>query len=258
MGGSGETPLPSGGPLVHRRGQPLPVVEEPSELVLEDGAVLRVAGSLPADLPLGYHEVRPLDGGPPRQLVVAPARCHVPESLRMWGWAVQLYAVRSRESWGIGDLADLRRLAEWSAGALGAGAVVLNPLHAVLPLVPQEPSPYFPSSRRYRNALYLRVEEAPGAASAGLDLERLAAAGHALNAERRIDRDTVLRLKMTALGQLWARSAPGPPAFARYRAREGRGLEEFATFCALVERHGSGWRRWPTEHRHPASPAVVR
>ena len=63
---------------------------------------------------------------------------------RTWGWAIQLYALRSRESWGIGDLADLRRLAEWSASALGAGAVVLNPLHAVLPIVPQEPSPYFP------------------------------------------------------------------------------------------------------------------
>jgi 4-alpha-glucanotransferase len=258
MGGTGETPPAADEPLVHRRGQPLPVVERASELLLEDGTVVRVDQALPPDLPLGYHELRPLDGRPPRRLVVAPARCHLPENLRAWGWAVQLYALRSRESWGIGDLADLRRLAEWSANALGAGAVVLNPLHAVLPIVPQEPSPYFPSSRRFRNPLYLRVEEAPGAATAGLDLERLAAAGRALNAERRIDRDAILRLKMTALGRLWTRSAPGGSEFARYRAREGPSLEEFATFCALAERHGSGWRRWPGEHQHPASPAVAR
>jgi 4-alpha-glucanotransferase len=158
----------------------------------------------------------------------------------------------------MGDLADLRRLAEWSAGALGAGVILLNPLHAVLPLVPQEPSPYFPSSRRYRNPLYLRVEEVPGAAEDRLDLLRLAAEGRALAAERRIDRDAVLRLKMSALGRLWARAGGAAAGLARYRAREGRGLDEFATFCALAEHHGSGWRRWPAEHRHPRSPAVSR
>ena len=80
-----------------------------------------------------------------------------------------------------------------------------------------------------------------------------------LNAERRIDRDAVFRLKMAALDGLWARArSAARPGSPRYRAREGRGLEEFATFCALAERHGSGWRRWPAEHRHPASPAVAR
>jgi 4-alpha-glucanotransferase len=258
MGAPGETPPPAVGPLVHRQGQPLPAVTGAAELALEDGTVLRVDGGLPRDLPLGYHEVRPLDGRPVTRLVVAPPQCHLPEGLRTWGWAVQLYALRSRGSWGIGDLADLRQLADWSAKALGAGAVILNPLHAVLPLVPQEPSPYFPSSRRYRNPLYLRVEEVPGAAEAGLDVERLAAQGRALAAERRIDRDAVFRLKMAALEALWARGAAGAARLARYRAQEGHGLEEFATFCALAESHGSGWRRWPAEHGHPASPAVAR
>jgi 4-alpha-glucanotransferase len=249
---------PSASTLVHRRGRPLPGIARPAELRLEDGAILRVEADLPPDLPLGYHEIRPLDGGPTTRLIAAPARCHLPEGLRAWGWAVQLYALRSRASWGIGDLADLRQLADWSVGELGAGAIVLNPLHAALPLVPQEPSPYFPSSRRYRNPLYLRVEEVPGAGASGTAVERLAAEGRALNAERRIDRDAVLRLKMAALADLWARISPGPPGVARYRAEQGRGLEEFATFCALAEHHGSGWRRWPAEHRHPESPAVTR
>jgi 4-alpha-glucanotransferase len=257
MDATRETPR-GGVPLVHRQGAPLPTISGAAELALEDGTILRAERDLPPDLPLGYHEIRPLDGRPATRLIVAPARCHLPDGLRAWGWAIQLYALRSRKSWGIGDLADLRQLADWSAGALGTGAVVLNPLHAALPLVPQEPSPYFPSSRRYRNPLYLRVEEAPGAAAAGLDVERLAAAGRALNAERRIDRDAVLRLKMAALGELWARVSPGPAELAHYRAEQGRGLEEFATFCALAEHHGSGWRRWPAEHRHPASPAVAR
>ena len=251
-------PEPDVATLVHRQGAPFPAIAGPAELRLEDGTSLGVDRGWPPDLPLGYHEILPLDGGRPTRLIVAPSRCHMPEGLRTWGWAVQLYALRSRESWGMGDLGDLGRLAEWSVRTVGAGAIVLNPLHAALPLVPQEPSPYFPSSRRYRNPLYLRVEDVPGAAEAGLPVGRLAAEGRALNAERRIDRDAVLRLKMSALGDLWARTSPGPGGFARYRAQQGRGLEEFAIFCTLAEHHGSGWRRWPTEHRHPESPAVAR
>ncbi len=236
-------------------GHPLPLAG-PAEVVLEDGTGLRVARTLPSDLPLGYHALRPLDGGAPCRLVVVPDRCHLPPGLRTWGWAVQLYAARSRGSWGLGDLADLRRLADWSAGELGAGLLLVNPLGAPTPAPPVEPSPYLPSSRRYRSPLYLRVEEVPGAAAAGADLERLAAAGRALAAARRIDRDAVLRLKMEALELAW-RHFPGDPAFDRYCAEHGTPLVEFATFCALAERHGRDWRRWPAEHARPDAPAVA-
>src|SRR6185503_19831680 len=114
---------------------------------------------------------------------------------RQWGWAVQLYALRSHGSWGMGDLADLRRLAHWSATALQADLLLVNPLAAALPVLPQQPSPYFPSSRRYRNLLYVCIEEIPGAPELGTTLERLAATGHALNQERLINRDAIFRLK---------------------------------------------------------------
>ena len=172
---------------------------------------------------------------------MSPGRCHLPPDLRTWGWAAQLYATRSRESWGMGDLADLRRLADWSQ-RLGAGMCLLNPLHATVPDFPQ-PSPYYPSSRCFRNPLYLRVEEVPGAAgpaNEGFDLDALAAEGRALNADRRIDRDRVWKLKRTALEHLWQRfrAAGGDPAFDAFcepsRARPSPG---FATHCALTERY---------------------
>src|SRR5216684_8218348 len=96
-----------------------------------------------------------------RRRALPEGRCEPPPN-RGWGWAVQLYAARSRESWGIGDLADLRRLAQWSS-RLGAGMLLINPLSAPTPVAPLQPSPYYPSSRRFRNPLYLRVEEMPGA-----------------------------------------------------------------------------------------------
>jgi 4-alpha-glucanotransferase len=226
------------------------------DLRLEDGRTISVDDRLPDDVPPGYHLLLPPVGEPFR-LIVGPHRCHLPPGLRTWGWAVQLYAARSETSWGIGDLADLRRLARWSARELGAGIMLINPLCAAAPIVPQQPSPYFPTSRRFRNPIYLRVEEVPGASAGGVNLEDVASAGRALNAERRIDRDAVWKLKLAALERLWTRF-DADVAFDGYRAELGDALAEFATFCALAERRGGGWPAWPEEYRHPRGPAVAR
>ena len=53
-----------------------------------------------------------------------------------WGFTVQLYSVRSRHSWGHGDLRDLADLATWSGRELGAAFVLINPLHAAEPMPP--------------------------------------------------------------------------------------------------------------------------
>jgi 4-alpha-glucanotransferase len=225
----------------------------PVELALEDGSGRVADHELPADLPLGYHRVRARDGHE-SLLVVAPSACHLPDDLRTWGWAAQLYAARSRASWGIGDLADLARLGRWTRG-LGAGCIMINPLSAPTPVPLIEPSPYYPSSRRFRNPLFLRIEDVPGFAALGDAGTRLANAGRALNADRRIDRDAVFRLKIEALGALFARFA-GDPAFDAYLARQGEALTGFATYCALAEAHGKDWRRWPDEHRRPDDAGV--
>jgi 4-alpha-glucanotransferase len=183
--------------------------------------------------------------------------CFLPEDLRVWGWSARLYALRSSQSWGMGDFANLRRLARWSAKKLGAGVLLVNPLNAASPITPQRPSPYFPSSRRYRNLFYLCIEEIPGANELSLDLERLSAAGHTLNIERRIDRDAVFTLKMDALKLLWSRF-PGDSRFDRFCDDQGEPLAQFATFCVLAERYNSGWRSWPADYRRPDSPAVAR
>ncbi len=49
---------------------------------------------------------------------------------------------------------------------------------------------------------------------------------------------------------LFARFA-GDAAFDAYLAAQGGALTEFATYCALAERHGKDWRRWPAEVRRP-------
>ena len=251
MGVDPSAPPPDPGVLVLRQGETAPI-DGPAEVLLEEGESRVATGTLPADLPLGYHRLRDRIGE--RRLIVGPHRCYLPEGLRTWGWALQLYAARSRESWGVGDLDDLGRVSRWAAG-LGAGVVLVNPLNAVNPLPPVQASPYFPGTRLYRNPLYAAIGSVPGAGAPGL--AALFEAGRALNRERLIDRDGAFSLKMRALQRLWSRF-PGDARFERYVEAEGRPLADFATHCALSERHRSGWLQWPAEHRRPDSPAVSR
>src|ERR671913_51817 len=92
-----------------------------------DRLVGEASFAVPAGLPLGYHTLRARSGADEAAvpLIVTPPWLGLPERLgdrRAWGLATQLYSVRSRQSWGVGDLADLAALARWAAG-LGAGFV---------------------------------------------------------------------------------------------------------------------------------------
>lgn len=215
---------------------------------------------LPAGLPLGDHRLRVRVGGDEGEalLVVAPDRIPLPAGLdRTWGWMVQLYAVRSAASWGLGDYADLATLLRWSGSPSGGGAGVLlvNPLHAVAPTHPVEPSPYFPTSRRFAAPLYLRPEELPEYAAADpATRARVDALARFVPRDTDlIDRDPVWEAKRAALELLFFEPGPVP----RPAAEDSPGLADFALWCALAEEHGPDWRSWPAELRSRDSPAVA-
>ncbi|PRC48346.1 4-alpha-glucanotransferase, partial [Mycobacterium sp. ITM-2017-0098] len=169
-------------------------------------------------------------------LVAAPRR--VPQAPATWGWMVQLYALRSARSWGIGDLGDLREFVEWTATEHGAGAVLLNPLHAPGPTHPVQPSPYTPSSRRFANPLALRIEDTGAYRRTDPDTRAEVDALRVSATTERIDHDLVWAAKRAALELLWrAESRPDPLSGAS--ALEG--LRAWATYCALAERHGGRW-----------------
>jgi 4-alpha-glucanotransferase len=235
-------------PIVARPGDSLEVDE--ADVICEDGEVRRIDGELPTDFPLGYHWLQSAEGRR-RRLIVSPGRCWLPDS-RAWGWAVQLYATRSRASWGIGDLADLRAVRRMAADQ-GAGFLLINPLHAVAPTAGQEASPYLPATRRFRNPIYLRVAEVPGAD--GVDLED--DAGRALSEGPLIDRDAVWARKREVLMRIFFAHGGGE-AFARWREEQGQTLQDWATWAAIAEEHGGDWHSWPDELRRPTGPELAR
>lgn len=230
------------------RSTPLPGA---TTLVSEDGTEIGVHDEVPGDLPPGYYRLHTRDG---RQATLVAAPRRVPQAPTTWGWMLQLYALRSQRSWGIGDLGDLREFVEWTAAEHGAGAVLLNPLHAPGPTHPVQPSPYTPSSRRFANPLALRVEDTGAYRRADPDTRAEVDAMRVSASTERIDHDLVWAAKRGALELLWrAESRPDP--LSAPSASEG--LRDWSTYCALAERHGGRWSRWPAELRDVAGPAVA-
>ena len=278
-----EEALPS---LELRDPPPEAPVDYALELRLEDGGRHESRGriapgeralALPIRPPFGYHDLRlALDGpGGARQahqrFIMAPrtALCvdEMPGAERRFGVWTNLYTVRSRRDWGFGDFGDLARLLELVAAAGGA-FVGVNPLHAV-PNRGLAVTPYSPSSRLYRNLLYLDVEAVPELAGCAAARARLAdpafrAAVARLRAADWIDHEAVLDAKLAVLRELHACFTLGSPrtaAYAAFCAREGGELVDFATWEVLADHFaasaGRDWRRWPAGHRRPASSAVA-
>jgi (1->4)-alpha-D-glucan 1-alpha-D-glucosylmutase len=238
---------------------------------------------LSSDLGCGYHrvELEADDAAQPAAmtLIVVPERCYEAPALsqgRAWGPTLQLYALRSRRNWGVGDFTDLQRVIELCAGA-GADIVGLNPLHALSSVAPQRASPYSPSSRLFGNALYIDVEAVP-------EFAQCEAARHAV-----ANADFQTRLQWLRGGELVGyrvssaakhgilellyrdfrerhrgRGDDRERAFDAYLAAGGEALRRYALFEAIAERlHADGiaaagdWRQWPASLRDVNGSAVA-
>ena len=191
--------------------------------------------------------------------------CYMPDWLRdgrCWGVTCQLYGLRSERNWGIGDFDDLARFAEIVAAA-GGDFLGVNPLHALFFAAPEGCSPFWPSSRRFLNPLYIAVDKAPGAERLGeaLDLPDSVRSGDL------VDYAAVGSLKRRALGRLYRIVVDGGRRKPRGRLpqlrRRGRrvALPSRAVRGAVGDDGGRRataptWPGWPEAYRHPANEAV--
>ena len=265
---------------------------EDGELARAEGRLEAGAGEglaplelpLPGPVPHGYHDVSlELDGpggvrSAGQRLILAPRTAFAPEqaigSGRAFGILANLYALRGSGGFGHGHFGDLAALARF-AGGIGADFVGVNPLHAT-PNHGLAFAPYSPTSRVYRNLLYLDPEAVPELAECPearrlLDEPPLRARRDALRGASWIDHEAVQQAILPVLRALHAcfvaRAAAGgdrAEAYAGYRLREGTALDDFATYewlCRRLAPSGAppacDWRSWPAPYRDPRSPAVA-
>jgi len=235
---------------------------------------------LPVALPPGYHEleVKIASAVTRCALVVSPPECFEPAAIvsggRVWGIAVQLYTVRSRSNWGIGDFGDLKSLIRWLAPH-GAGFIGLNPLHALAPADPLRSSPYSASSRHFLNILYIAVPLVPefagcARARAAVEDPRFLERLQRLRTADLVDYCGVADAKFEILELLFHQFRDqhlneATDRGQRYRAFVAGGgalLQAHARFDALDQHFratlasDSGWLSWPEEYRDVNGPAA--
>ncbi len=234
------------------------------------------------DPPASASERRPNSAAESVQsmrLIVAPTACYIPPGMndedRVWGPAVQLYALRSVRNWGAGDFSDLTALLELAAEQ-GAGMVGLNPLHALFPHDHTRRSPYSPSSRRFLNTFYIDVEAVPEfkeceTARRLVGEPRFQAQLLSLREAEFVDFAAVWGGKRSVLERLYeefrnrhlANGTARAEAFRAYQVRGGHRLWQHAVYEALSEHlhakdpHLWGWPVWPEPYRDPDGAAVL-
>ncbi|MGG6135068.1 4-alpha-glucanotransferase [Pantoea allii] len=273
---------------VFKQGKPItltPSLSGPARWCLESEAGERWSGhaepgqplTLP-DLPEGYHRLTViLDAQRTTcQIIVTPSRCYEPDALRRgekcWGTCVQLYSLRSAQNWGIGDFADLRHMVN-EVGLRGGAFVGLNPLHALFPALPEQASPYSPSSRRWLNVLYICVPEVEdfNLSDAAQRWWQSADTQNTLRQARHtqwVDYAAVASLKLNALQFAWQRFMQRDKddsqvvAFDDFVVQGGESLLHQGLFDALQARlikedpMRHGWQTWPLAYQQPDTAAV--
>lgn len=209
--------------------------------------------------------------------LVTPDRCWLPRILTgnqsCFGICTNLYTLRRKHNWGVGDLTDLQQLVEWTAKQ-GGDFIGLNPLHYV-PNLRNKISPYSPSSRLFRNPIYIDVERVPEFRSSAearriFRSETFQRSLMKLRASDSIAYEEVLSPKMEILRLLYqdfrtkhinpGRRTPRWKAYARYCYSHA--VHGFAVYCAL-EKHFretagyTSWHQWPAGFRHRSSNDVT-
>lgn len=215
--------------------------------------------AIPADTPLGWHEVtlKSNDLSATATLVVVPERISTITG-KVTGVMSQMYSVRSSESWGMGDFNDLGRTAEVVAKHADADFILINPLHAAEPFPPIEDSPYLPTTRRFINPIYIRVEDIPEMAELDDDLKadiaEMASEFQELNTTAAvIERNPIFMAKLQVLHEIFhvIRTPERQAAYEKYCELEGQGLIDFARWCADREH-----RERPTSNSHSVTPTL--
>ncbi len=182
---------------------------------------------LPAKLPFGVHQARvELEGGSHRCTVIsAPRRLRYPRGL--WGVFAPVYALWSSPGQPVGDFHDLRLLAEATA-AWGGHVVATLPL---LPVFPEDPSPYRPVSRLVWNELLVHL---PGVTPSGNHL---------------VDYRAASLSKRKALQERSGRLTPAENREFLAWLADHPHVQDYARFRVACEHLGRPWRRWPTDAR---------
>lgn len=196
-------------------------------------------------MPSGIHEfsVKFKNHSEIISLICAPKRAPSIQNLsgkhNIWGINTALYALNSRNNYGMGSFDNLAVAAEAFA-ARGADFVGINPVHAI-GWAEGVISPYSPSHRAFLNPAYIALQ----------------APEQPMNKAELIDYSTTKIAHQQALEAAFLDFKPNE-AFAHFCQESGSDLDLFALYEVLSEANGPDWQQWPAELQTPSNISTVQ
>jgi 4-alpha-glucanotransferase len=232
---------------------------EPSQVLeqktVEGSFYIVAACRLASPLPAGYHRLRlELPGTSLTSMVIcAPRLAYSPPSAeRRWGLFLPLYALHSRQSWGVANFGDLKKLMQWTAGLGGAVSGTL-PLLAGFFDSRGGPGPYLPASKLFWNEFYLDIPSVPEftadhEVAAIVNGPTTQAGFESWRNSSNVDYRAELTFKRSILEKMsrrfWEGNSPRWAEFQVFLANHPE-LTEYARFRAAGEKYGLDWQLWP-------------
>ena len=212
------------------------------ESIRQEGRIdyVKYRAEISDELEIGYYQLKltTVKNTYRTVLAVAPDKCFVfdkKNKAKMFGFALQLYSLKSKRNWGIGDFTDLANMVELTADN-GGDVIGLNPLNVLQYCYPDNASPYASVSRLFLNPMYIDVEKVPFYRSDDKDEELL---GRARQSEH-IDYQAVNALKMKALYAIYCRlknhqTDAYVKAFQKFKQNDSGDLHRLAVFQEIAE-----------------------
>lgn len=239
---------------------------EPERYELSGQPLVKYKYSILGALDIGYYDldVRIGQKNYKSRLAVAPERCYEAPQIanRLWGYAVQLYSVRSRRNWGVGDFTDLQNLVKMCARC-GASIIGLNPLNVLSHDFPENASPYQSISRLFLNPIYIDIEQVPEFEEQ--DKQLIEGVLAEVRGSDQIQYGKVYPLKVKMLEKCYKRfceqkDGARRAAFSKFCAEQSDELEKLAEFQTLYEiecqKVWGGWMAWPEEYKTPYGSGI--
>ncbi len=201
-----------------------------------------------SDLDIGYYAIKLQSKNKSYEstLIVAPQKCYVKEgNKKYWGFALQLYALKSKNNWGVGDFSDLKKIAKIAKNA-GADVIGLNPLHVLSHDFPENASPYASISRFFLNPIYIDVEQTQGFNPK--IKEKYKKRIEQVQKTALIDYSGVYNLKIDVLREIFFDTKKTIKGFEKYKKEQGQRLRLLALYQAIYHANCNhvwgGWRAW--------------
>lgn len=219
-------------------------------------------------LDIGYYDLTITVGGKKYTtvLAVAPDRCYdlKDKDAKLWGYAIQLYSLKSKRNWGVGDFTDLKNFVKLCAES-GADVIGINPINTLSHDYPENASPYLSISRQFLNPIYIDVEDVPEFTCE--DRKDITSLLNEFRSKELIEYEKIYPLKVKILEKCFERFNSGKnksrqKAFKDFCKDQGEDLERLAAFQAICEdqtkKVQGSWMSWPEDYKNPTSEGVKK